>query len=178
MCGRYALLAKQKKLERQYRAKMADPEAYQPQANIGPGKQGLVVTSAQPDLLQHFTFGLTPFWAKKPMYLFNARSEGDLNRQDDPSYAGDMGIFDKPAFRKPIQSQRCIVPADCFFEGPKKEKLSKPYVIYHQHEQPFAFAGVWDEWINQDTGEVVQSFSLITTVANSITKAVGNHPSG
>ena len=177
MCGRYALLAKQRLLEKRFGAKVADPEAYTPQANIGPGKQGLVITSREPDLIQHFTFGLTPFWASKPMYLFNARSEGDFNRQDDPAYKGEMGIYVKPAFRKPIRSQRCIVPADCFYEGSKKAKLSKPYVIYHLHEQPFAFAGVWDEWINQDTGEVVSSFSLITTVANSITKTIGHHRS-
>ncbi len=177
MCGRYTLVTKLQKVEKRFHVEADEPELYQPQVNIGPGRVGAVVTSDAPTKLQFFTFGMTPFWAKKPMYLFNARSEGDWNKEDDVLYNGAIGIVEKPAFRKPIRSQRCLVPADCFFEGPKHEKLSKPYVIYHQNESPFAFAGVWDEWASRETGEIFHSFAIITSVANSVTKAVGHHRS-
>jgi putative SOS response-associated peptidase YedK len=177
MCGRYTLVSKLQKVEERFQVQTEEPELYQPQVNIGPGRVGAVVTSDAPTKLQFFTFGMTPFWAKKPMYLFNARSEGDCNKDDDVHYSGAKGIVEKPAFRKPIRSQRCLIPADCFFEGSKQEKFSKPFAIYHQHEQPFAFAGVWDEWANRETGEIVHSFAIITSVANSVTKAVGHHRS-
>ena len=37
-------------------------------------------------------FGFTPRWAKKQFYTLNARSESDSNPDDDPGYAGAMGM--------------------------------------------------------------------------------------
>ena len=43
------------------------------------------------------------------MYLFNARAEGDHNKENNENYSGAKGIITKPSFRKPIRSQRCLV---------------------------------------------------------------------
>ena len=103
------------------------------------------------------------------MYLFNARAEGDRNKENDPDYKGMKGIVNKPAFRKPIRSQRCFVIADCFIEGTIKEKLNKPFVVYLKEEnRPFSFAGIYDSWVNKDTGELLNSFAIITTTANKL----------
>ena len=119
-------------------------------------------------------FGLTPFWAKKKMYFFNARAEGDHNASNDPAYRGAMGIITKPAFRKPIRSQRCLVIADAFIEGTTVQKLDKPHVV-HLSRRPFTFAGIWDEWVDKDTGEVVQSFAIITTTPNALLQKLPHH---
>ena len=112
------------------------------------------------------------------MYVFNARSEGDRNKENDPQYTGAKEIFKKPMFRKSIRSQRCLIIADGFLEGPEKEKLSRPYVVYLKDKvRPFAFAGIWDEWLDKSTGEIVKSFAIITTVSNSITQLIGHHRS-
>ena len=178
MCGRYTIVTKLSKIEKRFNVQADVPELYQPNTNVGPGYRAPVIASNYPDKLQFFEFGLTPSWAKKKMYWFNARSEGDHNKSDDPNYHGAKGIIEKPAFRKPIRSQRCLIPADCFIEGPQKEKLSKPYVVYMKNnERPFAFAGIWDEWANRETGEVSYSFSIITTVANPLLQKIGHHRS-
>ena len=71
-----------------------------------------------------------------------------------------------------------MIPVDCFIEGPKKEKLSKPYVIYDKKgRRPFALAGIWESWINKETGEVNDTFAIITTVSNSLLQQVGHHRS-
>jgi putative SOS response-associated peptidase YedK len=70
------------------------------------------------------------------------------------------------------------VIADCFVEGTTIEKLSKPYVVYLRYgERPFAFAGIWDMWISKETGEVVRSFAIITTVANELLQKIPHHRS-
>ena len=128
--------------------------------------------------IQLFKFGFTPFWAKKQFYTFNARSEGDQNKENDPSYKGSMGIIQKPMFRHAIRSQRCLVIVDAFIEGPQKEKLSKPYLIYMRDKvRPFALAGIWDSWTNKNTGEVISSFAIITTTANELLQKIGHHRS-
>ena len=143
--------------------------------NIGPGAQ---VPVLGPDKVFKFMrFGLTPFWSKKNMLLFNARAEGDFNKENDRSYRGNKGIFQKPSFRGPIRKQRCIVFVNGFLEGPEKEKLSKPYYVFDQERDFMGLAAIYDQWINKETGEEVEGFAIITTVSNSITHQIRHHRS-
>jgi putative SOS response-associated peptidase YedK len=178
MCGRYVLVQKVETIEKRFNVAAAEGFDIRPRYNISPGSLAPVIYNEEPKALHLFQFGLTPFWAKKPMYLFNARVEGDYNKDNDPSYKGAKGIISKPAFRKAIRSQRCLVIADAFIEGTMKEKLSRPYLVYlKEKERPFAFAGIWDTWVNKETGEVVKSFSIITTVANDFLQKLPHHRS-
>lgn len=178
MCGRYVVISKLKVIQKRFKALPPPDDLFSPMSNISIGDKALVITNEQPDQLQLFQFGMTPSWAKKKMYLFNARSEGDHNKENDPNYNGAMGIISKPAFRTSIRRKRCLIIADAFMEGPKKEKLSKPFLIYmRKKNRPFAFAGVWDEWVNKETGEVSSSYSIITTTANQLLQKIGHHRS-
>ena len=175
MCGRYIEVQKVETIEKRFNVKATDGLDYQPSYNISPGQRAPVITSERPDQLQMYQFGLTPFWSKKPMYLFNARAEGDKNKENDPSYTGSREIYRKPAFRKPVRSQRCLVVADAFIEGTTEEGLSKPFVVYlKNHQRPFAMAGIWDRWENPE-GELLESFSIITTVANELIRKLPHH---
>ena len=178
MCGRYVLVQKVELIEKRFNVEAPQGFDFQPSYNIAPGSYAPVITNENPRQLELFRFGLTPFWSKKPLLLINARAEGDHNPDDNPEYTGARGIITKPSFRKPIRSQRCLIPADCFIEGTTKEKLSRPYVVYlREGERPFAFAGVWDTWANPDTGEIIRSFAIITTVANELLRKIPHHRS-
>jgi putative SOS response-associated peptidase YedK len=175
MCGRFILINTIEQIEKRFSLPSQNIDIT-PNYNISIGQLSPVITNYNPHQLQMFTFGLTPFWAKKKMHLFNARSEGDHNKTDDPSFKGGKGIIEKPAFRKPIRSQRFLVIASAFIEGPKGMGLSKPFVVYlRDHQSPFSFAGIWDTWKNPETEEIVQSFSIITTTANSLLQKIGQH---
>lgn len=178
MCGRYILIDKIQSYEKRFNAVAQQYSALVtlPNYNVVPGALAPVITNDKPGEIQFFRFGMTPFWAKKPMYLINARAEGDQNSTDDPNYRGAKGIISKPSFRKPIRSQRCLVIADFFIEGPKKEKLDKPYLVYLKR-RPFAMAGIWDQWANPETGEIFHSFSIITTTPNRVLQKIGHHRS-
>ena len=178
MCGRYILVQKLEFIEKRFNVSAPAGLEWKPSYNISPGQLAPVITSENPRELQLYRFGMTPFWAKKAMYLINARAEGDHNKEDDPGYKGARGIITKPSFRKPIRSQRCLVIADAFIEGTVKEKLSKPFVVYLKNNvRPFAFAGIWDEWTNRETGEICRGFSIITTTANELLQKLPHHRS-
>ena len=178
MCGRYVLKTGIKAVEKKFNVVAAQPELYVPSPNVAIGEYAPVVASDAPGALQFFQFGFTPSWAKKRMYVINARSEGNHNKEDDPRYSGAMGILEKPMFRRAIRSQRCLVIADAFLEGSKTKRLSEPYVVYPQRGQaPFAMAGIWDEWVDTTTGDIHRSFAVITTVANALLQKIGHHRS-
>lgn len=178
MCGRYVSVTKVKALEKRFNVKAPEPHLFTPNTNVSHGDHAPVVASDAPGELRFFQFGFTPAWGKKQFYMVNARSEGDHNKANDPQFTGAMGIVNKPMFRSSIRNKRCLVPADAFIEGPEKERLSKPYVMYAKGgERPFSFAGIWDEWVNPNTGEIIRSFAIITAPPNNATLTIGHHRS-
>jgi putative SOS response-associated peptidase YedK len=84
----------------------------------------------------------------KPNYKyasFNSRSD-KLHKKTSLAYG-------------PYRKTRCIIPATAFIEGTGDKKT------YHRIEledQGIAFGGLYKEHLNQDTGEVLYSASIIT----------------
>lgn len=177
MCGRFVQIIDVDLLEKRFGVKRPRQISVQSNFNVAPGDLAYVITNDKPSEFQAFHFAYTPSWAKKPMYWVNARAEGDFNKENDVHYAGPLGIIDKPAFRTAIRSKRCLVIANGYFEGPEVEKLNKPYHIFKKDGDVFCFAGIWDTWVNNDTGEVLDTFGIITTVANPTSLEIGHHRS-
>lgn len=139
--------------------------------NISAGDVTYAINIEDPHELQAVQYGMTPYFARKPMELINARSEGDKNTSNDPGYSGPLQIFLKRAFMKPLQSQRCLVLADAYYDW---SGAKKPYLVYLQERQrPFAMAGLYDYWQNPDTKEILSSFSIITIAANALLQSIG-----
>jgi len=178
MCGRFVLVQKLEKIADRFGVEIPEGLEFSPSYNIGPGKYSLVITDRQPNSIEKFRFGLTPFWSKKNMLLFNARAEGDRNKENNPNYSGAKDIISKPAFRKPIRSQRCLVIADAFYEGSTSNGLSDAHLVYLRNKQrPFAFAGIWDSWKHPDSGKIIEGFSIITTTPNELLQKIPHHRS-
>jgi putative SOS response-associated peptidase YedK len=175
MCGRFVQIIDIELFVKRFGVEKPKEISITSSFNVAPGDLAYVITNDKPTELQAMQFGLTPSWAKKQMYLINARAEGDLNPENEVNYQGQLGIVNKPSFRTAIRSQRCLVIANAFYEGPAKEKLNKPYKFSRKDEEVFTFAGIWDTWADDKTGEIVNSFSIITTVANEATQQIG-HP--
>lgn len=152
MCGRYSFAPKPK--QREALEDMLDlPAALQLSFNLAPTHQAYVIANDQPSTLQRMEWGLVPHWSKdgnNAGKLINARAEG---------------IEEKPSFRAPIQSKRCLVPADSFYEWRKQPGGRKlPYRIFLKNDNLLFMAGIWDEW--KQAGKTKRTFSIITTTPN------------
>ena len=172
MCRKFVLASDLQRIEIRFNAKLGPNIPEIPKLYAVSGGDGTyVITIQNPHLIQVFKFGMTPFYADKPMNLINARAEGDKNSDNDPYYNGSKAIFLKQAFRKPIQFQRCLVIADAYYEWSNQ---NKPYLAYLRNKKrPFAFAGLYDQWKTPDTKETVFSFTIITTIANPLLQSIG-----
>lgn len=53
-------------------------------------------------------------------------------------------LTEKSAFKDPMGSRRCIIPADGFYEWRKEGKRKVPMWIYLSNREPFGLAGLWD----------------------------------
>ncbi len=104
-------------------------------------------------------WGLIPSWAKDMSggaMMINARSETAAT---------------KPAFRDPLTSRRCLIPADGFYEWQRTGNAKQPYCFEVNDGELFAFAGLWDGW-KDPSGGWVKTCSILTTTANAVTSAV------
>jgi putative SOS response-associated peptidase YedK len=153
VCGRFSFAVKAHIIEERFDAEV-DAGLFTPRYNCAPSQNLSVISNSDPDKVDLYRWGLIPVWAKDPMIgnkLINAKAET---------------LSEKPSFRSPFQKRRCLVLADGFYEW-KRDDNKSPYRILLADESPFAMAGIWDSWYNNN-GEEVRSFSIITTVANDL----------
>jgi putative SOS response-associated peptidase YedK len=163
MCGRYTFITPAPAIAERFG--VALPESVTPNYNAAPSQRLPVVTNAAPDQVRLFQWGLVPAWVKE-------RGTGP-----QPINARAETLAEKPSFRQLLQRRRCLVLADSFYEwqqtgGAKGPKT--PHRILLQSEQPFAFAGLWDEWVERSTGEVLPTFTIITTEPNALMARLHN----
>jgi len=128
----------------------------------------MVFTNDKPDEPQGFMWGLIPGWVKdqataKTLYNQTLNARGET-------------IFDKPSFRNAAKNKRCLIYVDGFFEHHHLKGKTYPYYITMKDDSPMALAGLWEEWVNKDTGEVVPTVSIVTTHANRIMEKIHNNP--
>jgi putative SOS response-associated peptidase YedK len=139
MCGRYRLSRRQELIEEYFASVSRGEEDWNPLYNIAP-TQSIPVIRQNPKQpvreLSLMRWGLIPSWAKDPSLaasMINARSETAST---------------KPAFRDALKSRRCLIPADGFYEWSKIGKAKQPYCLQVKDGELFAFAGLWDQWID------------------------------
>ncbi len=114
------------------------------------------------------SWGLIPFWVKN--------AEQQLNIWNKTINARGESIFEKPSFRTSAKSKRCIIYIDGFFEHHHYKGNAYPFFIQRKDEEPIVLGGLWDEWTNRDTGEIVNSFTIVTTKANQLMSKIHNNP--
>ena len=127
-----------------------------PRYNIAPTQSVAAIRNDAKDVaeLVMFRWGLVPFWAKDPSIgnrMINARAET---------------VAEKPSFRAAYRKQRCLILADGFYEWRKQGDGKTPYFISLDDGSPFAFAGLWEDWTDKESGESLQTTAIITTAAN------------
>jgi putative SOS response-associated peptidase YedK len=82
-------------------------------------------------------------------------------------------VAEKPAFRDAFKSRRCLIPTDGFYEWKKLDaKAKQPYAITMKDRSLFGFAGLWERWKDKTSGELVRSFTIITTTPNEVCASI------
>ena len=78
-----------------------------------------------------------------------------------------------PSFRDAYRHRRCLVPIDNFFEWKAvKGRPKQPYAIGMKSGEPFALAGIWENWKRPETEEWLRTFAIITTNSNELVSAI------
>lgn len=166
MCGRYTSTTSPADLAAYFDVDEVVADDLGDRYNVAPTDEVYAVarSSSGPTRLGTFRWGLVPFWAKDPSVgsrMINARAES---------------VLEKPAFRRPFERHRCIVPADGFYEWEAIEgrKKKQPWYVHRLDGDVLSFAGLWASWRptkGSDEGRIV-SCTIITTEANEALRPI------
>ena len=154
MCGRFAFYSPSEAAAALFGVS-ASIEV-QPRYNIAPTQFVAAIRNDQDEQreLVMLRWGLVPISTKDPSIgnrMINARAET---------------VAEKPAYRAAYRHRRCVVLADGFYEWHKAGDVKTPYFISLANGEPFALAGLGENWTDKESGDSLQTTTLITTEAN------------
>lgn len=172
MCGRY-VSPDQAAIEREWHVGRSDGNPFRQRFNVAPTAT-VPILRLNPESgaleLMVATWGLIPVWWKEPKpprLTFNARSEEAAT---------------KPMWRQPLQSARCLVPAEGWYEWQMIEradpetgevtKAKQPQFIRRQDGKLFCFAGVMSQRRGAEGEPPTLSCSILTAAAAPSVAAV------
>jgi putative SOS response-associated peptidase YedK len=159
MCGRFAFYSPSEATAALFGVDGAlapDVAGTVPRYNIAPTQYIAAIrdNTEQRRELVTLRWGLVPSWAKDAVIgnrMINARAET---------------VAEKPSYRAAFRHRRCVVLADGFYEWHREGDVKTPYFISLASGEPFALAGLWENWQDKNSGESLQTTTLITIAAN------------
>ncbi|PWH20641.1 MAG: hypothetical protein DDG58_01845 [Ardenticatenia bacterium] len=154
MCGRFVLYSSLDEIVRAFDVQLVRAQ-WHPRYNIAPAQPVLVVRQeGDVRVLDEMRWGLIPYWTQD-----RSPREGIINARAET-------LHQKPSFRRPFVSQRCLVVADGFYEWRKSDHTRIPFFFYLKR-RPFGFAGIYDIWQSPE-GEALHTCAIVTTNANAL----------
>lgn len=161
MCGRFTLATPEQDIAQQF--SLTDVPHLEARYNIAPTQPVAAVRLQREGggrELVMLHWGLIPFWADDPKIgnrMINARAET---------------VEEKPSFRNAFRRRRCLVLADGFYEWKKENGWKQPYYVRMDDGRPFAFAGLWEFWKDDETETAIESCTLLTTQPNGVVRPI------
>lgn len=147
---------------------------YKPNRPYSPGKRVSAFTFPEIPVIctenvceiDSMNWGLVPFWAKTEKDALEIR-KNTINARLET-------LQEKPSFRHTLKNQRCLVLANGYYEWQHVGKKKIPYYIQLKNDKAMPMAGLYDSWTNKQSGEIWNTFTIITTRANALMEEIHN----
>ncbi len=158
MCGRYYEDLSDEEIRAHFGLEAADGTS-SPHYNIAPGQPIRAVrvrSKTGRRTIDQVHWGLVPHFAsdrKGASRAINARAET---------------VDSAPLFRRAFQRHRCLVPARGFYEWRREPDRRQPFAVARSDGAPIAFAGLWESWLDKESGEWLRSVAIVTARANPL----------
>lgn len=145
-------------------------EAYEQQLQSGfdYGNWPVVLTKFGNTVMELAHWELIPFWYR------NANEVKAGRKKYTTLNAKGEGLLTSRIYGEAARKRRCLVLSSGFYEWRHFAGNTYPYFIKVKDRNLFYMAGVWQTWTDKETGEMIDSFALVTTEANELMAEVHN----
>lgn len=156
MCAQYLIKANLRALQNFFALK--DGENFEYPERIFPYSPAPVLTK---NGIVKMQYSLVPSWSKEPRVKFatyNARIET---------------VVEKPTWKEPFKKNHCLVPISGFIESIDEGEFKGHMVEFYGSDLLVA-AGIYDQWTDKKSGEVLESFAMLMTEPNDFIRTIGH----
>ena len=79
-------------------------------------------------------------------------------------------------WRTAFPAQRCVIPLSGYFEWVPQAgaKKNRPWYVSHSDGTNFYMAGLWGEWLDRTSGQLVLTYTMLTTEPNELMRRMGH----
>lgn len=155
MSSRYALFTTND-LPARFQLETPVPAGTKPSYNISPTQLAPVVVARDgKPVLELMKWGFISQGAKDANSVFRYKT---FNTRAE-------GIFSKNSTNQAIRNNRCLIPANGYYEWRIAPDGKKPYYIHAPDQELFAFAGIYSSW-RDPSGEEWGTYSIVTQESN------------
>jgi putative SOS response-associated peptidase YedK len=132
-----------------------------------------VISDHAPGQIHMFRWGMVPATTRS-----GEEARAFLNKYNTLN-ARTESIFESRIYGPSIRTRRCLVLCSGFFEWRHREPGKKgtpkyPFYVTLKDNSMFVFAGVWNTFTDRETGEIIPTYSILTTPANPLVSLVHN----
>lgn len=125
-----------------------------------------IIVDKTPNIIStNYIWGLIPSWSKDSEIRKNT-----LNARIET-------VEEKPSFKNSINN-RCLIVVTGYYEWrwlDEKGKEKEKYLINSQEDEIFCLAGLYSKWLNPNSGELLDTYAILTTEADKTMQYVHNH---
>lgn len=90
-------------------------------------------------------------------------------------------MLESKLYKDAALKRRCLILSSGFYEwrhykpnGAKKEQTYPYYITLAGKQEYFYMAGIWQPWTDRETGEIIDTFAIVTTAANDLMQQIHN----
>lgn len=133
-----------------------------------------------------------PFWETRQQVAIGRQTHKDSRGQvvqglNFLNAISEELLLPNKVYRKAALSRPCLFLSSGYYEWRhvfplnkrtgevRKTAVKYPYRIYLANREYFYMAGVWQEWTDAETGEMVETATIITTAANEVGREIHNN---
>ncbi len=168
MCYNIAIFSSMNALEAHFNAQFINSDEYHPYYHVSSFSLPKIpiITNKDPKKIQLFTWGMIPPWVRTQQQAEDIQQK-TMNARAET-------IYQKASFHHAAHHNHCLVLIDGFFEWHHHQGKNYPYFIRMKSHEPFALAGLWEQWTNKKTDTTAYTFTIITTPANTLMAHIHN----
>lgn len=140
MTSRYALY-ETADLRDRFAPDGSTPRGVKPRYNTIPAARIPVIVSREgKPTIEQMIWGFVPVGAKDTNSIFRYKTYAVRSEK----------ILDTHTYRTALRTQRCLIPANGFYEWKKSAVDKKPFYIHSTTQSLFALAGIYSEWTDPE----------------------------
>lgn len=166
MCYTVSIFSQTHVIEAELGQVFEDPAEFVPYVHVSGFSHPVLPVGVAEDGIRLMRWGLVPRWTKTLQQADEMRGR-TLNARAET-------VYDKPSYRDAVRKRRGLLPVNGFLEWRHEGKLKIPHMVRMRDAEIFTLGCIWEEWVDPNTGQCEQTFSILTTEANILMSHVHN----